>query len=301
MNGNLNRDRVWNDQIWNEIDKAVREEVGRIRVAQKVFPATIANNVLPVATNILLPPQPPPAQPPPLAFQPDVFQPFLEISMAFELTHAQVDGEENMRLATRLARLAASRIATAEDALLFLGVPGAIPPLIVALGVIVTNAPAKPPGFDAVAAAFPSIPVPLAAPWPGALGDILAAVANGMAALNTRQQPGPFALFLPPGRYAQSFAPVAQGQLQTPGDQLNHVVTGGFYMANSLTNVVPAPPPDIGILVSLGGEPTKIILGTEAITAFTHIDPQGTYHFRVFERIQTVVQDGRAFQRLTFP
>ncbi len=58
---------------------------------------------------------------------------------------------------------------------------------------------------------------------------------------------------------------------------------------------------DIGILVSLGGEPAKIILGTEAMTAFTHIDPQGNYHFRVFERIQMVVRDGRAFQRLKFP
>lgn len=58
--------------------------------------------------------------------------------------------------------------------------------------------------------------------------------------------------------------------------------------------------PDIGILVSLGGEPAKIILGTEAMTAFTQTDVEG-YHFRVFEPIQLLVQDGRAFQTLTFP
>jgi hypothetical protein len=57
-------------------------------------------------------------------------------------------------------------------------------------------------------------------------------------------------------------------------------------------------PSSRSILVSLGGEPTKIILGTDAITAFTHTDALGNYHFRVFERIQMVVQDGRAFQRL---
>jgi uncharacterized linocin/CFP29 family protein len=139
----------------------------------------------------------------------------------------------------------------------------------------------------------------------------LAAVAVGIAALNGRAQPGPYALLLSPDRYAQTYGPAAPGLLQTPGDQINHVVTGGFYMANSLAipNVapllaalpVPPPNPDIGILVSLGGEPAKIILGTDPITAFTNTDPQGNYHFRVFERIQMVVQDGRAFQMLTFP
>ena len=54
MNGSLGRDRVWNDHIWTEIDKAVREEVGRVRVA-KVFPSTVVNNVLPVSMNRAMP------------------------------------------------------------------------------------------------------------------------------------------------------------------------------------------------------------------------------------------------------
>jgi hypothetical protein len=58
---------------------------------------------------------------------------------------------------------------------------------------------------------------------------------------------------------------------------------------------------DIGILVSLGGEPTQIVLGLDATTAFTYTDHQGFYYFRTFERIQWVVQDGRAFQTLRFP
>ena len=40
MSGTLGRDKVWNDHIWSEIDKVVRDEMGRIRVAQKVFPST---------------------------------------------------------------------------------------------------------------------------------------------------------------------------------------------------------------------------------------------------------------------
>ena len=54
----------------------------------------------------------------------DEFRPFFEISKEFMLTQAQVDGEENLHLAPSLARLAASRVANAEDAILFLGSVG---------------------------------------------------------------------------------------------------------------------------------------------------------------------------------
>jgi len=281
MNGYLGRDRVWNQQIWSDIDKAVQEEVGRIRVAQKVFPSTVLNNVLPVSMKRVGPPGfifPPPGP------TPDVFQPFFEISRVFVLTQAEVDGEENVHLATSFAKSAATVIANAEDRILFLG-PGGIP-----LGVDVTNQPAIPPGF--VAEAGPANYAPT--PW-YAVAFILTAIADGMARLNARSQPGPYALFLSPTRYARTFAQPGPGLLQTPGDQIPHVVTGGFYMVNGL-------PAHIGILVSLGGEPAKIILGTDAITAFTHTDALGNCYFRVFERIQLVVRDGRAFQTLrVFP
>jgi uncharacterized linocin/CFP29 family protein len=275
MNGSLGRDRVWNQQIWSDIDKAVQEEVGRIRVAQKVFPSTVVNNVLPVSMKRIGPPGfilPPPG--PTL----DVFQPFFEISRAFVLTQAEVDGEEDVHLATSFARSAASVIASAEDRIFFLGL-GGIP-----LGVNVTNQPAIPPGFVAEAANY--VPTPL---YP--VARILTAVANGEARLNARNQPGPYGLFLSPNTYGRTFAQPAPGLLQAPGDQIPHVVTGGFYMVNGLPN-------NIGILVSLAGEPTKIILGTDAITAFTHTDVQGNYNFRVFEQVQLVVRDGRAFQTL---
>jgi uncharacterized linocin/CFP29 family protein len=304
MNGNLGRDRVWNDQIWSEIDKVVREEFGRIRVAQKVFPSLVVNNVLPISTSRVGPPGFIVPPPPPVL---DVFAPFFEISTQFVLTQAQVDGEENVRLAASFARSAASQISAAEDALLFFG-----PAAIVPLGINVTNQPVVPPvippGFVAEAAAYGAIPVPpVPRPGgppplnPGDLGEIMTAVAQGIAALNGRFQPGPYALFVPPVRFAQIFAPVGPGLLQTPGDQLNHVVTGGLYMVNSLA-AAPAPPfpNDVGILVSLGGEPAKIILGTDAMTAFTFTSAVGNYHFRVFEPIQMVVRDGRAFQTIQF-
>src|SRR6476619_3144939 len=285
MNGSLGRDRVWNDHIWSEIDKAVREEVGRVRVAQKVFPSTVVNNVLPVSTNRVVPvPENPPAERP--TDEPedpgiDQFLPFFEISKDFVLTPAQVDGEENMHLAPSFAKLAASAIANAEDRILFLGERG-IPEKVT-----ITNKAAIPPGFVAEAGNFTTVPEPPS--------DILTAVAAGIAELNKDNQPGPYALFVSPKRYAKTFAPTSRGFLLTPGDQINHIVTGGFYIVNSLADYFYT-----GILVSLGGEPAKIILGTEAITAFSHIDEKSNYNFRVFERIQMVVRDGRAFQTLEF-
>ena len=284
MNGSLGRDKVWNQQIWSDIDKAVQEEVGRIRVAQKVFPSTVVNNVLPVSATRTVPFAPGAVPPAPPAPGNDVFQPFFEISSEFVLTQAQVDGEENVHLALSRAKLAGSALAQAEDTILFFG-PGSIPWLIPPAGVVnVTNQPSIPPGFVAEApnyAATPTYPV----------ANILTAIADGRARLNARNQPGPYALFLSPACYAATFAQPALGVLQTPGDQIPYVVTGGFYMVNGL-------PYGMGILVSLCGEPTTIILGTDAITAFTYIDAPGIYYFRVFERIQLVVRDGRAFQTL---
>jgi uncharacterized linocin/CFP29 family protein len=284
MNGTLGRDKIWNDQIWSDIDKAVREEVGRIRVAQKVFPTTLVNNVLPVAANRLLGG----AGGAVLRPDEDNFQPFIELSIEFVLTQAQVDGEENMRLARSLARRAASALASAEDRILFLG--NAAVPAVSGAGVTITNLTHVQPGF--VIEAINTTAVPRSAPWPGLLGNILAAVATGIANLNSRAQPGPYALFLSPGRYGQTFEP-PRSQLLAPGDQLIHVVTSGLYMVNGIDN-------DFGILVSLGGEPTQIVLGLDATTALTYTDPQGGYHFRTFERIQLVVRDGGAFQGLTF-
>lgn len=246
-----------------------------------MFPTAVVNNVLPVSTGRAVPF----GTLAPVFPVPDQFQPFFEISTQFQLTQAQVEGEENVRLAPSFARLAASLIADAEDRLLFLG-PGSIPPLLAA-GVNVTNQPpaAIPPQFAAIPPGF------VAEATSTAVGpDILTILAVGMAALNSRAQPGPYALFLPPAQYAATFAP-QPGGLATQANCITVLATGGFYLVNRL-------PYRTGLLVSLGGEPTKIILGIDATTAFTNIDPQGNCQFRVFERIQLVVRDGRAFQRL---
>jgi uncharacterized linocin/CFP29 family protein len=285
MSGTLGRDKVWNDQIWGEIDKAVRDEVGRIRVAQKVFPSTIVNNLQPILGNALVPP----GSPAVLKTGDDAYQAFVEISIQFVLTQAQVEGEESMRLGSTLARLAASRIAASEDAILFLGKDSYLagtsstPPVIKNTGASFTNQTAFPSGFVDLAKSR----------GPGSPPDsILTLLAKGMADLNKRGQPGPYALFLSPEQYALTYSP-PPNTLATQADCIVVLATGGFFAVNSL-------PDKIGILVSLGGEPVKIILGTDATAAFAFTDQSGNYYFRVFERLQLMVRDTTAFEKLQF-
>jgi hypothetical protein len=105
------------------------------------------------------------------------------------------------------------------------------------------------------------------------------------------QQYGPYALFLPAKRFAYASTPLS-GTTVTPGDRITPLVTGGFHGTGCL-------PDNDGLLVSLGGEPTTIYLGIDATTAFTQIEPNGIYRFRVFERFQFVERDRAAF-RLKF-
>src|ERR1700746_1745226 len=188
MNGNLGRDRLWNEHIWSEIDKAVREEAGRIRVAQKVVPKTIVNNVLPVSVTRVVPFGPkaqPPSSPGPGV---DEFRPFFEISSEFVLTQAQVDGDENVHLALSRAKLAGSALAPAEDTILFLG-QASIPALTPPAGVVnVTNQPAPPPGIPPQFATIPPGFVVEALNYPPTpwylVANILTAIADGKARLN---------------------------------------------------------------------------------------------------------------------
>ena len=53
-NNATGRENMWNPQIWGDIDKAVMADVGRVRVAQKVFPAQQKPNQDNVQADILM-------------------------------------------------------------------------------------------------------------------------------------------------------------------------------------------------------------------------------------------------------
>jgi len=288
MNGNLGRDKVWNQQIWSDIDNAVRDEVGRIRVAQKVFPCTLVPNGQQVPKDQLST-----KDLEILKIEEGQTKPFVEIWVEFSLTQSQVENEENLHTGRTLARMAANKIAATEDNLLFYG-------------------QSKSPTALAKAAGIPSLVKDenAASLEKGLLGedpgkgpyhhlsvndveDLVKQVGDGIAELTTRTHPGPYALFLPPKRFADASSTPLRGTTVTVAERIIPMVTGGFLAAGSL-------PESAGLLVSLGGEPTTIYIGIDATTAFTQIQSNGLYRFRVFERIQFVIRDPKALARLKF-
>jgi uncharacterized linocin/CFP29 family protein len=288
MNGNLGREKLWNPQIWSDIDKAVQEEVGRVRVAQKVFPCTLLPSGQPIPRDKLSS-----RIPGTLMISEGLSKPFVSIEVEFALTQSQVDNEESQHTGRTLARMAANRLAAVEDILLFQGKERLKGPL----GgggpdVIEESAESLEKGFlgeddDAKRGGNRVLRVTDVTKHPD---DIVKKVAQGIADLRKSFHVGPYALFLSSEKFADASAPTAEFHFATAADRINPLVTGGFYGTGSL-------PTSDGLLVSLGGEPTTIYIGNDTTVEFTQVDLNGRYRFRVFERFQSVVRDWKVFVR----
>ncbi len=98
----------------------------------------------------------------------------------------------------------------------------------------------------------------------------------------------------PIGAAALAGAPRAAGA--PPRDLAGAAAAAGA----PIPNAPPNPLVGLGLLVSLGGEPTTIYVGTDATMQFTQLDNEGNACFRVFERFQFVVRDPQALVRLEF-
>src|SRR5438093_116463 len=130
MPSNLGRDKVWDDATWQRIDQAVLGEVGRIRVAQKIFPAVsvpgsqfVPADQLNDGGGMLM-------------IDEGATTPMIEISAGFGLTQGQVDAEATVHTGETLAMQAARLVALSEDILFFMG---AVHPETLPRGVVVRN------------------------------------------------------------------------------------------------------------------------------------------------------------------
>lgn len=274
MNGNLGRDKIWTPEIWGEIDKAVNAEVGQIRVAQKVFPGSAMPNGQAVPADKL--------DLATMTIAEGLTKPFIEISVEFGLTQSQVDNEATLRTGRTLARMAAKSLALAEDMIFLQG--NAVVAELQKRGIKIVNGESAENGLVGGAGRTENLD---AKAMPG---SIFEGVAKGISGLIKETQPGPYALILESGVYARSYEPLPT-TLVTVADRITPLLPGGFYGTGAL-------PPNAGLLVSLGGEPTSIYVGVEAVTAFTQTDVSGKCLFRVFERVQFVLRDRRALVKL---
>lgn len=305
-NNNLGRDKVWNTDIWADIDKAVTAEVLRLRVVQKLLPSSQDGNGQYVPADVF--------DNATMTIAEGQTKPYLEISVEFKLTQGQADDESTLHTGKTLARLAAKAVAQAEDALFLqgknpapalpattkvvnrdwagaglLGATGAPPPAPPAGGAPEVELIMDPAGANALAIA---VRAPAGAPPDDYGTNTFQAVTKGISELTRRGQPGPYALILSSDVYASTYAPLP-GTLVTTADRLTPLLAGGYYGTGTL-------PPKNGLLVSLGGDPTTIYIGQDATTAYTQADADGNQCFRVFERVQLVVRDPQALLPLQF-
>jgi uncharacterized linocin/CFP29 family protein len=294
----------WPDAVWQDINDGVVTEINKVRVAQKVFstttfdnhPAQIPNEIINFTD---------------LSIKEGETKPFVDIYVEFTLTSPQVQQETDLKICHKLAIMAAKVVALAEDAYFFqksdreprnpdpamsgIRFPGNIKidnwRTKDDLGLL---AEANPPDADDDDPNKVSEPIIVQRANDLAIWgeNTFKAVTDGITKLVAKGQAPNYALFLPTQVYADTFVPPSPASLVTTADRIKPLVEGGFYSSGVL-------PENEGLLVALGGEPTKLYVGQEAHTEF--VRKQGVkYHFQVIERVQYVVRDPRSLVLLKF-
>ncbi len=269
----------WPDTVWKDINDGVVTEVKKVRVAQKVFSTTIFDNYPVQIPNEII-------NFTDLSIKEGETKPFVDIYVEFTLTSPQVKQETDQKICHKLAIMAAKVVALAEDAYFFQKSDrGPRNGLL---------AEANPPDANDDDANKVSKPIPVPRSKDLAIWgeNTFKAVTDGITKLVAKGQAPNYALFLPTQVYADTFVPPSPASLVTTADRITPLVEGGFYSSGVL-------PENEGLLVALGGEPTKLYVGQEASTDC--VRKEGVkYHFQVIERVQYVVRDPRSLVLLKF-
>jgi uncharacterized linocin/CFP29 family protein len=287
---------TWSDTVKKRINGAVLEEVGRVRISQKVLPTRhFTNSPLDVLVDALDLPH--------IRIREGITSPFVEIYLEFPVTAAQVRNEAESMICQTLSRMAAKSIALAEDMIIFRGrdARNDLPAGVQAdqldaahHGLLGAAAPSTVGDANPNQVGVPIDVNPPPNPRPGLIygENVFAAVAAGIAKLVSKGQAPDYALFLPTGVYADTFVPPGPQSLVTTADRIRPMLEGGFHGTGVL-------PPDRGLLVALGGQPAVIYMGREA--EIEYVRKEGAQHFfRVTERVQFVARDPRALVLLKF-
>ena len=290
----------WPEAVWKEINEGVVKEVNKVRVAQKVFPPTTLDNNPQVIPNEVI-------NFTDLSIKPGT-KTMIEIYTQFSLSDPQVRHEADQKTCHTLARMAAKVIALAEDAYFFQLSDRNLATLNVRLpgNVTIDNwdrhldfgllAEANASDADDNNADKVAKPIPVHRLAAGSLAtwgeNTFKAVTAGISKLVAKGQAPNYALFLPTEVYGDTFVPPSPASLVTTADRIKPLMEGGYNSSGVL-------PEDEGLLVALGGEPTKLYIGCEAAAEFVRQEG-AKYFFRVVERVQYVVRDPRSLVLLKF-
>jgi uncharacterized linocin/CFP29 family protein len=134
---------------------------------------------------------------------------------------------------------------------------------------------------------------PLDPSRPGEYGEnTVTKVAEAYAFLQSKGQYGPYALVLHHVLFGEAHAAL-KSTLIMPADRIRPLMTAGFYGTGTL-------PEKSGVLLSIGGRVVDVPIPVDGATAFTQVDEEENYRFRVYERFTVRIKDRRALVLLDF-
>lgn len=291
-------EEIWDSATWAEIDEVVAEEVKRVGVARRAFytervmaadgtaPAWISGARIGSRT---------PGGVARLNIAEGDAHPFVELSVGFTLTGAQLENESTLHMGKTLARMAAKNLALAEDAFILMGTTAGGLRGTVHPSVRVTNRMnftqrygiASDTRTNQASAVVGQPPKPPAVPRRIPLAmQLLNGAISVVSQMMGSGWPEPYALILGTELYQRVTSPLSAGSTATPASQLapraRHIFVSSALNASE------------GIVVSLAGETTTLYIARDATTAFVveTLDTEDVlFHFRVFERVQYAVRD----------
>jgi uncharacterized linocin/CFP29 family protein len=269
---NLGRDKLveWSPSLWSRIDREVACEIDRACIATKFLPKvpslspserTVAADRIETRGSILF-------------IDKSKTRPLLEESQLFLLSKEQYYDEEKIGTAATLASRAGNRLAEAMDQAIFQGKE-------------------NPSLVDAAEANKVVTVEPLDPGVPGVYGEnSFKAVAEAYAFLQQNNFYGPYALVVFADQFADAHAPL-RTTLIMPADRIRPLMTAGFYGTGTV-------PEKRGIMVSIGGNTVDVAIGVHGATAFTQIDDDENYRFRVYERFTGRIKEPSALVLLEY-
>ena len=277
----------WSASTWDNVDKAVHDEVVRVEIARKFmlpYMTTADAKTVPADTVDT-------QDPTTLTVDEGAQISIFEISVGFALTQQQVSSDGDMSTATTLATRAANILGGAKDTLIFQG-DRALKTIDLFTSGRVSHRNSSF-GNGLLDLADETIEVPLAEGSRDSYGEnIFAAVADGYAKLQGKGAYGPYAIVFHTIPFAKAYKPL-KTTLITPADAIKGLVTEKFYGSGTLD-------PLTGLLISLGGNTVDLAIGQDAITANMQVDTKGLSQFRVYTRFALRPKDPRAFIKFHF-
>jgi hypothetical protein len=289
MNGTSTGSTYW-DPATSSVATTLKNAAGAVRIAQNIFYAdTSMLGTTSVPADVF--------NPKTMTITEGETKPFIEISSEFRLTNGQASDTSGGTGIT-LATFAARSLALVEDLLFFQG-----------SGIDLPNTVKVEAGLDSAGNGLLGLVKSVvvvkrgdAQTLAGSGLGILAAVLEGVSVLNRPEnlQPPKYALILDNHAYAATGGSAINGiPTMTVLTSLSAMLTDQIYETGAL-------PPYTGLLVSIGGDigqaggPTTIYVGSDVTAELTTREQSGQFLYRVFERVQIVARDPRAFVKLDF-